>query len=357
MNVVHLVSNKVWGGGERYALDLCRRLEADGHSVAVITRGYDAVDRPFIDAGFTPGRLPLGGLFDFISPSRLSRVLDSIEGPVVVHVHNFKDARTAVAARRLMRSPDKVRIVATRHLVKPGKSDRSSAELYAALDAIVFVSQTAFDVFLAGKPRVDAERLMVVPSAIPARPVPEPLPRPDDEFRLVYAGRLVHEKGIELLLDAMATMPRRVKLHVCGSGKPDYERLLRRYAHTIGVEERVVWHGHLPDPLPLMASASAGVVPTLATEAFGLAVLEFMSCGVPVVASGAGGPAEIITDGVDGLLFVPGEPNSLSRAVTRLADDPKLRNQLAQNCKFTYNRRYDYDFFYSQMVKIYRKTS
>ena len=46
MNVVHLVSNKVWGGGEQYVLDLCRRLEADGHSVAVITRGREAVDTP-----------------------------------------------------------------------------------------------------------------------------------------------------------------------------------------------------------------------------------------------------------------------------------------------------------------------
>ena len=92
MNIIHLVSNKVWGGGEQYVLDLCCRLEADGNSVAVITRGIDAVDKPFAKAGFTPGHLPLGGVFDFISASRLSRVLDSMPD-AVVHVHNFKDAR------------------------------------------------------------------------------------------------------------------------------------------------------------------------------------------------------------------------------------------------------------------------
>ncbi len=58
MNIIHLVSNKVWGGGEQYVLDLCCRLEADGNSVAVITRGIDAVDKPFAKAGFTPGHLP-----------------------------------------------------------------------------------------------------------------------------------------------------------------------------------------------------------------------------------------------------------------------------------------------------------
>ena len=45
MNVVHLVSNRVWGGGEQYVLDLCRALDADGHSVAVVTRGYKDVGR------------------------------------------------------------------------------------------------------------------------------------------------------------------------------------------------------------------------------------------------------------------------------------------------------------------------
>ena len=64
MNIVHLISNKVWGGGERYVLDLCRRSEADGHSVAVLTRGREAVDKPFRDAGFTPGHLPLRGALD-----------------------------------------------------------------------------------------------------------------------------------------------------------------------------------------------------------------------------------------------------------------------------------------------------
>ena len=127
MNIIHLVSNKVWGGGERYVLDLCRYMSAQGHSVAVVSRGIGAVDAPFRAAGFTPGRLPLGGLFDFISPVRLARVLDRVEAPAVVHVHNFKDARTALRARRLMADGSKVRVVITRHLVRPAKTeDRKS---------------------------------------------------------------------------------------------------------------------------------------------------------------------------------------------------------------------------------------
>ncbi len=64
MNIVHLVCNKVWGGDERYVLDLCRRSAEAGHSVAVITRGARSVDAPFTAAGFAPGHLPLRGVLD-----------------------------------------------------------------------------------------------------------------------------------------------------------------------------------------------------------------------------------------------------------------------------------------------------
>ena len=98
MNIIHLISNKVWGGGERYALDLCRALEQRGHSTAVITRkGHPEVDAPFVRAGIAVGHLPLRGAIDILSPLILSRILDRMETPVAIHVHNFKDAVVALA--------------------------------------------------------------------------------------------------------------------------------------------------------------------------------------------------------------------------------------------------------------------
>ncbi len=167
----------------------------------------------------------------------------------VVHVHNFKDARTAVRARRMMRRPDKVRIVVTRHLVKPGKADSSSTALYAAVDGIAFVSQTALDAFLEGNPKVDRSKLCVIHNAVTVRTCDTAIEKPDGEIRLVYAGRLATEKGIEKLIEAMPLMPS-VTLHVAGTGKANFEVALRRYASSVGVADRIVWHGHMPDPLP-----------------------------------------------------------------------------------------------------------
>lgn len=353
MNIIHLVSNKVWGGGEQYVLDLCRRLEADGHSVAVITRGIDTVDSPFCKAGFTPGHLPLGGIFDFISASRLGRVLDNMTTPAVVHVHNFKDAHTAVKARSMMRRPSEVRVVMTRHLVKPGKSDRSSSALYSDIDAIAFVSQAALDGFLAGSPSVDTNKLSVIHNAVYPRDGIVAEARQDSELRLVYAGRLSPEKGIEKLIESMPGMPPQVVLHVAGSGKPNFEVALRRYASAIGVAGRVVWHGHMSDPSSLMASADIGVVPTVACEAFGLTVLEFMSLGVPVIATNSGGPREIITDGIDGILVSPGEAEAIRIAVTRLGADSDMRHKLGKAAVVTASERFGYERFYRKILGLY----
>lgn len=353
MNIIHLVSNKVWGGGEQYVLDLCRHLDADGHSVAVITRGIDAVDAPFVRAGFTPGHLPLGGVFDFISASRLAGVLDSIAPPVVVHVHNFKDARTAVRARRMMRNPAGTRIVATRHLVKAGKTDSASTALYHYIDAIAFVSQTALDAFLASKPTVDRDKLCVIHNAVSDKGGVRPLDKPEGEVRVVYAGRLAAEKGIEKLIEAVPSFPSCVRLHVAGSGKANYEIALRRYASAAGVTDRVVWHGYMADPSPLMASADIGVVPTIACEAFGLTVVEFMQQGVPVVATGNGGPREIISDGTDGILVPPGDAGAISRAVSMLAGDKAMRDKMAAEARKKVADKFAYDKFYKEILKLY----
>lgn len=353
MNIIQLVSNKVWGGGEQYVLDLCRRLDESGNSVAVITRGFEAVDTPFEKAGFTPSHLPLGGIFDFISASRLSRVLDSTAAPVVVHAHNFKDANTAVRARSMMRRPDKVRIVVTRHIVKPGKSDSVSADLYREIDAIAFVSQAALDGFLEGKPKIDPAKLCVIHNAIAGHNDVVAADKADDELRLVYAGRLAHEKGIEKLIEAMPCMPNGAVLHVAGTGKPKFMISLRRQAAFFAVADRIVWHGHLSDPMPLMASADIGIVPTIVPEAFGLTVAEFMQQGVSVIATDNGGPREIITDGVDGILIPPGNAGAIRDAVARLANDPDMRREMGDNARQKIATVFDYDDFYKKILKLY----
>jgi glycosyltransferase involved in cell wall biosynthesis len=77
-----------------------------------------------------------------------------------------------------------------------------------------------------------------------------------------------------------------------------------------------------------LVHADALVHASIIPEPFGRVIVEGMAAGLPVIAAGAGGPTEIVTDGVDGLLHRPGDVSSLADALQRLAGDPELRRSL-----------------------------
>ena len=388
MNIIHLISNKSWGGGEKYALDLCKALEERGHSTAVITRsGYPAVDKPFADAGIAVGHLPLRGALDILSPLVLSRILDRLEGPVVVHVHNFKDAIVALRARRLMKSDRRrsLRVVCTRHLVRPAKTGRLDRGTYRDLDALIFVSDTARAAFMATAPADlnNDPRICVIHNAIPlpkknsdqksresianvvgtrhgasAPPVsanaPEPS-APPEKFRFLFAGRIAPEKGLDVLVEAFRRVelarPGAATLTVCGTGDSRTVMPIVRTTRAPELDGKVTWAGHVDDISAEIVRADAGVVPSRAPEAFGLAALEFMAAGIPVIASEIGALPEVT--GPDGILVPPDDPAALADAMLRLIDSPELCARLGEAGKRRAAENFAYDKFVDSVIAVY----
>jgi len=107
-------------------------------------------------------------------------------------------------------------------------------------------------------------------------------------------------------------------------------RAIETLVKELGLTERVHligWQSDIPSMLPhldIYVSASR-------SESFGLAMLEAMAAGVPVVATATGGASEIIEEGVSGLLVPIGDPDALALAVSNLLDDPSLGRRLAEN--------------------------
>lgn len=357
MNVVHLVQNKVWGGGERYVLDLCRALVARGHSARVITRRRPEVSEPFAREGLLAGTLPLGGVLDVVSPVVLAKHLDSLDGPTVVHVHNFKAATIALRARRLMRGDrDRVRVICTRHLVRPARTTRSAARLYAELDAIIFVSRLALDSFLSTAPAVDRGKLHVVPNAIAADPAAEPRrPDPARPVRLLYSGRIDPEKGLDTLIEALGRLDTATpwQLDICGTGRSAAVMPLIRLASALGIDSRIDWRGFVADMAPVRAEADIAVVPSRVAESSSLAALEAMSQGIAVVATDNGAQREAITHGADGLLVPPDEPDELAAALASLIDNPTLRADMSRSALDNYRRSHSYQSFITDTLEVY----
>jgi glycosyltransferase involved in cell wall biosynthesis len=101
-------------------------------------------------------------------------------------------------------------------------------------------------------------------------------------------------------------------------------------AAALGIIDRVEFRGHRDDIAAELAPIDVLVHASITPEPFGQVVLEGMSAGLPVVASRAGGPEEIISDGVNGLLYPPGDVIALAQILVRLEREPKLRARLVE---------------------------
>jgi glycosyltransferase involved in cell wall biosynthesis len=148
------------------------------------------------------------------------------------------------------------------------------------------------------------------------------------------AGRLVRWKGHERFLQALACLHRSGRdvagLVVGGVAygiDKDLPERLRQQVAAAGLADRVVFTGHVGDPLAHIALMDVLVNATVG-EPFGLTLLEAMALGTPVVAVGRAGPAEIVVPGVSGVLTPDGRPESLAAGVTALLADGELRERV-----------------------------
>ena len=346
MKIIHLVSNKVWGGGELYVLDLATAFAAKGDEVTIVSRDIDVVTRRFKETGLPVTTMALKGAIDIASPFKLARIIGK-EQPAIIHVHNFKDATTALHARTLSRNKN-VRIVMTRHLVKAAK--RKS--IYNKLDAMIFVSHLAKNEFMSTSPVIDATKVHVIHNSIKHKTVTAEN-TPNKGLTLMFHGRLSPEKGIDTLLQAyaMAALPN-ARLIIAGSGNDEYVKELHNMAEKAGIAQQISWLGHVTDIHPLIEKADIGVCPSRVREAGSLSVLEYMSHGKPVVASNNGSQPEYITNGKSGLLVAPDDIEALAAAMKALADAGQ-RSAIGKAARRTFEEQLAFPVFIKKIEKVY----
>lgn len=176
---------------------------------------------------------------------------------------------------------------------------------------------------------VPAERITVTPLFC-SLDVPAVPPQMPSHPRLAFVGQIQKHKGLDVLLRALPELPRDVGLDVAGDGplRQRCEALARR----LGVAERVTFHGWVSrDRLPsILEAVSVVVVPSTWNEPFGLAGLEAMAHGRPVVAFAVGGISEWLEDGATGIQVDAVGPEPLATALRRLFADPDRARELGQ---------------------------
>lgn len=172
---------------------------------------------------------------------------------------------------------------------------------------------------------------------------------------IFYIGRLVYEKGIHTLIQAMPGILSHVpqaKLIIAGSGPMEHE--LRTLAAHLG--DRVLFTGFIDDSsrVQLYQHANVCVIPSL-YEPFGIVALEAMASRRPLVISDTGGLAEIIRHGVDGYKALPGHVDSLSWHITEMLLHPKLAAKMADSAYQMLQNNYQWSHIAAHIQEDYRK--
>ncbi len=154
----------------------------------------------------------------------------------------------------------------------------------------------------------------------------------EDDFVILYVGRLAWNKGIPDLIKSIQVVSKKVpnaKLLVCGKGRMEGE--LKKQVEALGLERNVRFTGLVPqEDLPLYYASSDIVAAPSIFEPFGLVLLEALAMGKPVVATNVGGIPEVIKDFETGLLVPPHDSSSIAQAIIRLKEDESLGERLGK---------------------------
>jgi rhamnosyl/mannosyltransferase len=339
MRITHLYKHYLphVGGVERAMHELARACAAQGHDVrAVVCSGAPLPTRRRVDGVEVLGLPTFGEAWSVpLAPTYL--VPPSRDGEIL-HVHeSFPLATVAALVRLGSRRPP--RAVVTWHF--DVVRQRALAPLHRALAARLLARASAVHVttglLAARSPSLApvAPKVRVIPHIVDAarfrRVATHPLARRIRAWAaeapvVLFVGRLVYYKGVEVLLDAIERTAG-ARLAVVGDGP--LRRALRERAERLGISSRVLWLGALPDEdLPgAYSGADAFVLPSTApTETFGVVQVEAMAAGLPVVSTRLGTGVETVNlDGVTGRVVRPGDADELAAALAALLADAALR--------------------------------
>lgn len=160
-----------------------------------------------------------------------------------------------------------------------------------------------------------AERCYAIPYFVDRSPMP---PAPSYARNVLFAGRVVKRKGLDVLLEALALTPESWETLIVAGDGWDLDRS-RKLAVQLGLDARIDWRGWT-DTATALADAAVLAVPSRWPEPFGIVGIEAMAAGRAVVASDVGGVREWLNDGETGLLVPPGDAAALAAALARALD-------------------------------------
>jgi glycosyltransferase involved in cell wall biosynthesis len=357
LRILHTESSLGWGGQEIRVLTEARGVAQRGHDVTIAAppeaRIFREAARYGVPAVALPiGRKRLGGMLALRS-FLAQRAFD------VVNTHSSTDAwLAALACRTLPRSPP---IVRTRHISAAMPRNRATRWLYgSATDAIVTTGEK-LRLQVLDETAVEAARVISIPTGVDLgrfRRADRAAARlatglPANAKIVGIVATLRSWKGHRYLLQAVATLRRPdVLLVVVGDGPQ--RAALEALAAELRLGDGVRFVGDQADVAPWMQAMDVFCLPSYANEGVPQALMQAMACGLPVVTTPVGSIAEIVTDGVTGVLVPPEDAPRLAASIACLLDDDVRRQSLGDCAANVAAERFGDARMVDRMLEVFR---
>jgi glycosyltransferase involved in cell wall biosynthesis len=360
LRILHTEASLGWGGQEIRVLTEARALARRGHEVTVAApaaaRIFEATHRYGVEGVAIPvGRKTPAGLLAMAALLR-DREFD------VINTHSSTDSWLAALAARLLRRPPP--IVRTRHISAPVPRNAPTRWLYRSATERIVTTGEKLRQQVIDETGVDPARVVSIPTGIDlerfrpgaVRAAKVEAGLPPDAFTIGIVATLRSWKGHRYLFEAFAKRDdRSARLVVVGDG-PQREAL-GALARELGIDPCVHFAGNREDVAPWLRAFDLFCLPSYANEGVPQALMQAMACALAVVTTPVGSIAEIVEDGVSGVLVAPQSAEALREAIDALAADPGRRGALGRAARETALQRFGEDRMADAMQAVFREVA
>ena len=339
MRLLQAIAGAKHGGAEAFFERLAVALQHAGIEQRVAVRSEEGRVERLRVAGVDVIDLPFGGALDFVTRAGLRRLIRDFKPQVVLSWMN--------RATRFCPKGDYV------HAARLG--GYYDLKYYKECDHLIGNTRGIVQYIRDGG--WPASRVHYLPNFVTvpkAAPVPrKSLTTPEDAPLALALGRLHSNKGFDVLIEAMAKLP---KFHLWLAGDGPERAKLEALVSSRGVKERVHFLDWRED-IPALLAAADIYVCSSRVEPLGNVVIEAWAAGVPVVAAASDGPSELITDGESGLLTPIENADALAHAMEALGADDELRMQFTASGRAAYEAQFSEEHVVGLYKEFFEKVT
>lgn len=327
---MHIVYAKVWGGGEQYVYNFCKEERRRGYTdVVLVHAGKSGLADKWQEVAVIKP-LAMNGIRKFFYWRTYLRLID-IHHIGVLNCHSSTMAPVCLILKLLR---PHLKLVMYRHNATPNRKDLYHRYLQYKTDAFICVSKLVYDLQQQTAYESYRNKFHLIYNGIDTSLFSYHDHLPHSPIRIGYAGRLVQNKGIFVLLEAAQILLTHYRtaceIYLAGEGTLAFKALCKKQVRMYGLEKCCHFQQFVQDMPAFYQGLDIFVLPSLVRESFGLVLCESMYSGVPVISTNTGAQCEIIEDGVSGILIPPNDAAALAKQIVALATDTEKYKRISQ---------------------------